>query len=69
MKLILVSFSLDLLADNLSITICLLHEKLKKTKIITNTYWMVDSTCTVSYPATGDFMKKVLQLPVCTRDR
>ena len=41
MKLIRVSFSLDLLADNLYITICLLHKKLKKTKIITNTYWIV----------------------------
>ena len=49
MKLIRVYFSLDLLADNLYITICLLHEKLKKTKIITKTYWIVNSTYTVSY--------------------
>ena len=50
MKLIWVSLSLDLLADNLYITICLLHKMLKKTKIITKTYWIVDSTYTVSYP-------------------
>ena len=48
MKLIRVSLSLDLLAGNLYITICLLHKKLKKTKI-TNTYWIVNSTYTVSY--------------------
>ena len=27
-----------------------MHEKLKKTKIITKTYWIVKSTYTVSYP-------------------
>ena len=50
MKLIRVSLSLDLLADNLYITIWLLHKKLKKTKIITKTNCIVDSTYTVSYP-------------------
>ena len=37
------------LADNLYIAICLLHEKLKRTKIITKTYWIVNSPYTLSY--------------------
>ena len=35
---------------NQYIAICLLHKMLKKIKIITNAYWIVDSTYTISNP-------------------